>query len=227
MDSGATRPHAEAQEPPVQQPSRSTVQTDPADVFLAESASLTLLPSGSSPPGIVPASADISSMPSAAPTFEVAPAPPPILSIASLARYQRVERFVNIVLAVLALIAAAPLMLLIAIAVKVTSSGPIFYRQPRVGLNRRGVRLHARRRSDTRWHLWARFLAMHDNLREQDLGGQVFMIYKFRTMCESAERETGAVWAVQNDPAVRPSGASSESIGSMSCRSSSMCCAVI
>jgi lipopolysaccharide/colanic/teichoic acid biosynthesis glycosyltransferase len=91
-------------------------------------------------------------------------------------------------------------MLIIAVIVKLTSSGPILYHQPRIGLNRRGVRLHSRRRSDTRWHLWARFLAMHDDLRAEDLGGEVFMIYKFRTMCDAAECGTGAVWAVQNDP---------------------------
>ena len=91
-------------------------------------------------------------------------------------------------------------MLVIAIAIKLTSNGPVLYRQPRIGLNRRGVRVHARRRSDTRWHLWARFLALHDDQRAQDLGGEVFMIYKFRTMCENAEQDSGAVWAVKNDP---------------------------
>ena len=127
-------------------------------------------------------------------------APPPPFAIDALARYQRLERLVNIVLSALALIIAAPLLLAIAIAVKLTSAGPILYRQPRVGLNRRGVRLHARRRSDSRWQLWARFLQLHDDLREQDLGGQLFMIYQFRTMCECAEHGTGAVWAVKNDP---------------------------
>ena len=202
MDSGATRPHAEAQEPLVERPdTEATAQSDRADLFLADSASLTLLPGG------LPTGASGSVTPSApssadgpVPAFELAPAPAPIFSIAALARYQRIERLVNIVLAALALTIAAPLMLFIAIAVRLTSAGPIFYRQPRVGLNRRGVRLHSRRRSDTRWHLWARFLAQHDDLREQNLGGQVFMIYKFRTMCEAAEGETGAVWAVQNDP---------------------------
>jgi lipopolysaccharide/colanic/teichoic acid biosynthesis glycosyltransferase len=131
---------------------------------------------------------------------EVAPAPPPPFQLEAFARYQRVERIVNLLLAALGLIVAAPVMILVAIAIKLTSPGPVFYRQPRIGLNRRGVRLHARRRSDARWHLWTRFLALHDNLRTQDLGGQVFMIYKFRTMGEAAESGTGAVWAVKNDP---------------------------
>ena len=174
MDSGATWPHVEEREQLVQQTENNLPER--ADAVQA--------------PAIAPSP----------PAPEVAPAPPPPFAIASLARYQRLERLVNVVVAALALIIAAPLMLVIAIVVKLTSAGPIFYRQPRVGLNRRGMRLHSRRRSDTRWHLWARFLAIHDDLREQDLGGQVFMIYKFRTMCESAESQCGAVWAVQNDP---------------------------
>src|ERR1043166_1002387 len=128
------QPHVEAQEPLVQQTENNLPADDDRTVFLVHGAS---------------------------PAIEVAPAPPPPFDIPALARYQRVERFVNIGIAILALIVAAPLMLVIAVVVKLTSSGPIFYRQPRIGLNRRGVRLHARRRSDTRWQLWARFLALH------------------------------------------------------------------
>ena len=136
----------------------------------------------------------------------VEPAPAAPFSIPSLARYQRIEQLVNVLLAAIAIIIAAPVMLVIAIAVKLTSPGPVLYRQPRIGLDRRGVRLHARRRADQRWHLWARFLAQHDDQRALDLGGSVFMIYKFRTMCEDAEGKTGAVWAVQNDPRSTPIG---------------------
>jgi lipopolysaccharide/colanic/teichoic acid biosynthesis glycosyltransferase len=38
--------------------------------------------------------------------------------------------------------------------------------------------------------------------RLEDLGGQVFTIYKFRTMRVDAERGSGAVWAQENDPRV-------------------------
>jgi lipopolysaccharide/colanic/teichoic acid biosynthesis glycosyltransferase len=146
------------------------------------------------------ATPDASVGPDAIASMELAPAPPPPFALAALARYQRLERVVNVVVALVGLIIAAPLMLLIALAIKFTSKGPVLYRQPRVGLDRRGIRLHSRRRSDTRWHLWARFLALHDELRAEDLGGKVFLIYKFRTMCETAECATGAVWAVKNDP---------------------------
>jgi lipopolysaccharide/colanic/teichoic acid biosynthesis glycosyltransferase len=202
VDSGATRPHAEEQEHLVQQAQTNIPdQTDAAVPFLMDPASLTVTSSDvAGGLDALPSLAAETNAPGSVAALEVAPAPPPPFAIAGLARYQRLERFVNIVIAGPALIVAAPLMLLIAVAIKLTSPGPVFYRQPRVGLNRRGVRLHARRRSDTRWHLWARFLALYDDLRAQDLGGQVFMIYKFRTMCEAAEVETGAVWAVRDDP---------------------------
>ena len=194
MESGATRPHAEAQEQPVPQADIiSHARDDTTTASLTDRPSLMLKPIVESPT-VEPSSPTVLVLP------ELAAAPPPPFTVAALARYQRLERCINVVIAALALIAAAPLMLLVAVAIKLTSAGPVLYRQPRVGLNRRGVRLHARRRSDGRWQLWARFLELHDDLRTQDLGGQLFMIYKFRTMCECAERDTGAVWAVENDP---------------------------
>jgi lipopolysaccharide/colanic/teichoic acid biosynthesis glycosyltransferase len=115
-------------------------------------------------------------------------------------RRQLLERLANVILASIGLLLAMVLMLVIAIAVKLTSKGPVLYRQPRVGLNRRGIRVVGTGRDHARWHLWARFLAAHDDQRARDLGGSVFMIYKFRTMPEECERDTGAVWAVKNDP---------------------------
>jgi lipopolysaccharide/colanic/teichoic acid biosynthesis glycosyltransferase len=116
------------------------------------------------------------------------------------ARQQLLERFANVMLASIGLLLATPVMLLIAVAVKLTSKGPVLYRQPRVGLNRRGVRTGGAGRDHARRHLWERFLAAHDDQRTCDLGGSLFMIYKFRTMCEGSENDTGAVWAVKNDP---------------------------
>jgi Undecaprenyl-phosphate glucose phosphotransferase len=46
-----------------------------------------------------------------------------------------IKRVMDIVLAALALIVLSPIMLAIALAVKLTSKGPIFYRQERCGLN--------------------------------------------------------------------------------------------
>jgi lipopolysaccharide/colanic/teichoic acid biosynthesis glycosyltransferase len=113
---------------------------------------------------------------------------------------RRLDRVMNIVLASVGLIIAAPVMLLVAIAIKLTSKGPVFYGQPRVGLNRRGDRRQGALRDDPRSRLWGEFLATHHDHRTRDLGGNAFTIYKFRTMCENAESGTGAVWATQKDP---------------------------
>ena len=80
---------------------------------------------------------------------------------------------------------------ILAILVKLTSRGPILYAQTRVGLDRR----------------WRSTLALHER-RLEDLGGQVFTIYKFRTMRVDAERGVGAVWAQENDPRVTKLGKS-------------------
>ncbi len=58
-----------------------------------------------------------------------------------------------------------------ALLVRLTSRGPIFYRQERMGLD-----------------------------------GKSFSIVKFRSMYDDAERETGPVWTVPNDPRVTPFG---------------------
>jgi lipopolysaccharide/colanic/teichoic acid biosynthesis glycosyltransferase len=100
-------------------------------------------------------------------------------------RGERANRVLNFTIAALALLIALPILILLAIAVKLTSRGPILYAQTRVGLDRR----------------WRSTLALHER-RLEDLGGQVFTIYKFRTMRVDAERGSGAVWAQENDPRV-------------------------
>ena len=104
-------------------------------------------------------------------------------------RFHPLSRGLNFLLALLALIVLSPVLVLIALAIKLTSRGPVLYTQERVGLDRRaGARdgTHPRRR--------------------RDLGGQPFTIYKFRTMRVDAERESGAVWAAPQDPRVTPVG---------------------
>jgi len=96
---------------------------------------------------------------------------------------------VNVALAAIALLVLAPVLLVIAILVRLTSRGPVLYTQERVGLDRRG---HSLRPSNHR--------------RALDLGGQPFTIYKFRTMFVNAEHKTGAVWAAQDDPRVTQIG---------------------
>jgi len=100
-------------------------------------------------------------------------------------RDERLSRALNLAIATMALLVSSPVLVLLAIAVKITSRGPILYAQTRVGLDRR----------------WRSTLALHER-RLEDLGGQVFTIYKFRTMRVDAERGSGAVWAQENDPRV-------------------------
>lgn len=103
---------------------------------------------------------------------------------------RRVQRGIDIVIAAVALIILAPIALLIAIAVRVDSRGPILYRQLRIGLDRR------RGREDDRYR----------SRRTADLGGCPFTLVKFRTMYVNAERDTGPIWASPDDERVTPVG---------------------
>jgi lipopolysaccharide/colanic/teichoic acid biosynthesis glycosyltransferase len=104
-------------------------------------------------------------------------------------RSEALSRAVNFTLAFLGLLVASPICVAVAILIRLTSRGPILYAQTRVGLDRR----------------WKAALALHER-RIEDLGGQVFTIYKFRTMRVDAERHSGAVWAQEHDPRVTPLG---------------------
>ena len=104
-------------------------------------------------------------------------------------RNEKASRALNLALGTLALIIVSPVLVLIALVMKLTSRGPILYAQTRVGLDRR----------------WRSTLAFRER-RLEDLGGQVFTIYKFRTMRVDAERGSGAVWAQENDPRVTKLG---------------------
>lgn len=100
-------------------------------------------------------------------------------------RNEALSRLLNVAVAGLGLLLTLPILIIVALLIKRSSKGPILYTQTRVGLDRR----------------WKRTLALRD-ARAEDLGGQVFTIYKFRTMRVDAERASGAVWAVENDPRV-------------------------
>jgi lipopolysaccharide/colanic/teichoic acid biosynthesis glycosyltransferase len=104
-------------------------------------------------------------------------------------RQRWLTRALNFVLALLALVSLVPVMLVIAVLIKLTSRGPVFYTQERVGLDRR-----------------LRGAAALNHRRSHDTGGRPFTIYKFRTMRVDAEQHSGAVWAQQRDPRVTPIG---------------------
>jgi lipopolysaccharide/colanic/teichoic acid biosynthesis glycosyltransferase len=139
---------------------------------------------------------------------------------------ERANRALNVLLAAFALAVLSPLIILIALAVRLTSRGPILYTQVRVGVDRRayaGRRVHADRRGrahdllkvggDDRWSDRRASARRRDSgarlavgRRTADLGGRAFRLYKFRSMCVDAECGTGAVWATRNDPRVTPIG---------------------
>lgn len=99
------------------------------------------------------------------------------------------RRVLNVIVALALIVATMPIMLVIAVLVRITSKGPVIYQQTRVGLDRRASRA-----------------AKKDSRRGHDIGGLPFTIYKFRTMRVDAEKESGAVWASNDDARVTPIG---------------------
>jgi len=87
-------------------------------------------------------------------------------------RTEIIKRLFDVTMSLAGLVLALPLMIVAAIAIKLESAGPIFYRQPRLGQN-----------------------------------GCVFILNKFRSMREDAEKETGPVWSAQQDPRITRVGA--------------------
>lgn len=94
----------------------------------------------------------------------------------------------NVVIASLALVLALPVMVIIAILIKLTSRGPVLFVQQRVGLDRRDIS-HAGGNAR----------------RHSDYGGRTFTMYKFRTM-RVHSGPAPEVWAQRDDPRVTSIG---------------------
>mgnify|MGYP002777912899 CR=1 FL=1 len=108
-------------------------------------------------------------------------------------RSEVLNRLVNVAIASIALLLLAPLCVLVALLVKLTSHGPVFYTQTRVGLDRRWARREDPADADA-------------DRRVEDLGGQPFTILKFRSMTVDAEANGQAVWASKHDARITPLG---------------------
>src|SRR5512145_1832561 len=99
-----------------------------------------------------------------------------------------VHRLLMITLALVGLILTLPILLAVALAVRLSSPGPILYKQERIGINRR------RRRPGARY-------------RDADCGGKPFTMFKFRTMRVNDDGAAAAqVWATPDDPRITPVG---------------------
>lgn len=99
----------------------------------------------------------------------------------------RSRRLLNVALALLGIIITAPVMMVVAALVKLTSRGPVLYCQQRVGVDRRSG-------SGGNWR------------RTVDYGGRLFTIYKFRTMTHQPAAAEDQVWAAPGDSRVTPVG---------------------
>lgn len=102
-------------------------------------------------------------------------------------RQEGARRVLNVVVAAIGIVLTAPIMLVIAIAIKLSSPGPIFYKQGRVGLCVRST--HG-----------------GNSRRKVDIGGRPFTIFKFRTMRPAKAGEELQVWASENDPRITAIG---------------------
>lgn len=82
-----------------------------------------------------------------------------------------IKRIIDIILSIMGLVISAPFFIIVAIMIKLTDSGPIFYKQKRLTFD----------------------------CRE-------FEIYKFRTMIQNAEKDTGPQLAREQDERILPVG---------------------
>ncbi|MFQ5628687.1 MAG: sugar transferase [bacterium] len=111
-----------------------------------------------------------------------------------------VIRALDIALAITGIIMAVPIFIIVPLLIKLDSPGPVFYQQIRTGIDRR----FRNRRSKTQNPAYER---RRQERRRGNLFGKPFYIYKFRTMEKNAERKSGPVWAMQNDPRITHIGA--------------------
>ncbi|WP_437206938.1 sugar transferase [Planctomicrobium sp. SH664] len=119
-------------------------------------------------------------------------------------RTQLGKRLLDVTVAASMLILLAPVMLVVALLVKVTSRGPVIFRQTRVGLNLRRPGPDRRQTEiDIPPELERR--RPGSDRRTEFAYGRHFTLYKFRTMRVDAEKD-GAKFAVKGDSRITPIG---------------------
>jgi lipopolysaccharide/colanic/teichoic acid biosynthesis glycosyltransferase len=105
-----------------------------------------------------------------------------------------VKRTIDIVGAGFGLLLTLPFFIILPILIKLDSPGPVFYKQLRVG--------HNRRRRQRRNSGVSDLGRSSRDRRRQNFHGRLFEVIKFRTMIADAEKKCGAVWATKNDPRI-------------------------
>lgn len=102
-------------------------------------------------------------------------------------RFREFKRVLDTIFASVGLVLLSPLFLIMGILIRIDSKGSIFYKQMRVGEDRRrsGERKKVKKCKEER--------------RKIASPGRLFMMYKFRTMKVDAEAKTGPIWAQEND----------------------------
>jgi len=124
------------------------------------------------------------------------------------------KRAFDVVLSALTLLLVSPLMLFIAVLLKLDSEGPVFYSQLRVGQNKRRTDQDRRqdvsvgdhphypdRRRVSVYGDQSKNFYFYDR-RKITVHGKPFKIYKFRSMYTNAEANGKAVWSTDNDPRI-------------------------
>lgn len=118
------------------------------------------------------------------------------------------KRLTDIAISASLLVMLSPVLLVVAILVKMSSPGPFIFRQTRVGLNLR--RPKRDRRHERKKHLQQQSQEVQQTQERRRPGqdrraqggyGMPFVLYKFRTMRTDAERN-GAQFATKGDPRV-------------------------
>lgn len=112
---------------------------------------------------------------------------------------QAIKRFIDLTGASVGLLLCLPVFLILPVLIKLDSPGPVFFKQLRVGINRRrGERrrmnaapVNSERKADR---------------RKDNSAGKPFVILKFRTMRNDAEKQSGPVWASKNDSRITKLG---------------------
>lgn len=110
------------------------------------------------------------------------------------------KRITDVIISAIMLVLLLPVMLLVALAVRLTSRGPIIFKQTRVGLNLREKKRDRRLTGVEPPDGVDRRDPSTDRRRSGGYG-KPFTLYKFRTMKVDAEKN-GAQFAVKGDPRV-------------------------